>query len=122
MTRVYQSCKLKIKKTKKENLVSLSIKENKRIEKIKKKSSKIFVPNVNRMLNRTFPICVLVNNCSQNLIQMIAVGIPYISFQYFRSSFGFDAILNVFRIKCKICLSARYTNQKIVPTGFVFFL
>lgn len=72
--------------------------------------SSMNLPNIDWMLYWAFPVRVLVHDCCENFIQMIPVCVAYISAQYFRSSIGLDAVLNIFEIERKIRFGSSHSN------------
>lgn len=59
-------------------------------------------PYVDRMLHRLLPVFILILDCGENFVQVIAVSAPHIIPQNLRLSIRLNAVLNVARIKYKI--------------------
>lgn len=67
------------------------------------------------MLHWPLPIRVLVDDCRQDLAQVIAVRIAHVRAQDAGPSVRLDAVLHVLRVEGKIRLSTRHAGQQVVP-------
>lgn len=72
------------------------------------------IPDVDGMLNGTFPIRVLVHYGRQNLAQVISVILFHERFQYLRPSVSLYPVLHVFRVEREITFRSDDSQQEIV--------
>lgn len=67
------------------------------------------------MLNRSLPVRVFIYNRGQNLAQMIAIRIPHVGSQDFRTTISLNSILDVLGVEGKIRLGSSDSGQQVIP-------
>lgn len=73
-----------------------------------------FIPYVDRMLNRLFPVRILINNGRENLGLMISVSVPHKFPKNFRSSVSLNSVLRILGCEGEKRFGSHDPNHEIV--------
>lgn len=71
------------------------------------------VPYVNRMRYRLIPVRVLVTHSRKDLVQVVHVGVPYVSPEYLVPLVLLEAVLDVVRVEVVVALGGRRAQHQL---------
>lgn len=73
------------------------------------------IPNIDRVLNGSFPIGVFINYRRQDLGEVVAVGVPDKGPQDLGAPVGLDAVLDVLAVEGEVRLGLDHPQEQVVP-------